>query len=129
MKPPKGLKISEERIGEGPHAMPGDEVTYDYECRYNNGELIADSTLYGPYHYRLGCREAAVGIEYGLMGMRKNGVRIVRVPPHLTYVDRQINPEIPEKAQIIYTLKLLKVLPPWDSEMRHRLDCAKIIMS
>lgn len=130
MKVPKGLKLTDTAVGSGQHAMPGDVVLFEYELRYNRGELIADSSEYGPYDYRLGCRECAPGVEFGLMGMRAGGTRVVKVPPHLTYVDRQIDPSIPENAVIIYTLRLLKILsPPWDPTMIDRLDCSGIVKS
>jgi FKBP-type peptidyl-prolyl cis-trans isomerase len=130
MKPPRGLKIIDELTGDGPHAMPGDVVTFEYECRFNGGDLIASSDQYGPYKYRLGCRDCAPGVEFGLMGMRMGGVRTVRVPPHLTYVDRQINPEIPVDAVIVYTLRLNAIIhPPWDPDMPKRLDCSQLKIS
>jgi len=62
--------------------------------------------------------------------MRGSGVRTAKVPPHLTYVDRQINPSIPENAVIIYTLRLLKILDqPWDPDMTSQLDCSEIKLS
>lgn len=130
MKVPRGLKLSDLEHGSGRHAVPGDVVRFEYELRYNRGDLIADSSEYGPYDYRLGCRDCAPGVEYGLMGMREGGVRTAKVPPHLTYVDRQINPSIPENAVIIYTLRLLKILDqPWDFDMTSRLDCSEIKLS
>ncbi|QDV23862.1 FK506-binding protein [Aureliella helgolandensis] len=105
-------------------------VQFNYECRLNGGDRVADSSEYGPYQYRLGCRESAPGVEFGLMGMRAGGVRGVRVPPHLTYVDRQINPELPPNAVLRYTLELVAIVqPPWDSGMRQRLDCSGIVIS
>ena len=130
MKVPKGLKITDTKPGAGRHAMPGDVVCFDFELHYNQGELIADSSENGPYEYRLGCRDCAPGVEFGLMGMQAGGERRVKVPPHLSYVDRQINPSIPENAVLIYTLRLTKILlPPWDPEMVNRLDCSGIIKS
>ncbi|MGN6545703.1 MAG: FKBP-type peptidyl-prolyl cis-trans isomerase [Aureliella sp.] len=130
MKPPRGLKIIDETNGDGPPAMPGDVVMFEYECRLNRGELIASSKQYGPYQYRLGSRDCAPGVEFGLMGMRKGGVRTVRVPPHLTYVDRQINPEIPTDAVLVYTLRRISLVdPPWDADMRQRLDCSQLKIS
>ncbi len=102
MKVPRGMKITDVEVGIGRHAVPGDMVRFEYELHYNRGELIADSSEYGPYDYGLGCRDCALGVEYGLMGMREGGVRTVKIPPHLTYIDRQINPSIPENAVIIY---------------------------
>ena len=130
MKVPRGLKLTDIEAGNGRHALPGDVVRFEYELRLNRGELIADSTKYGPYDYRLGCRDCAPGVEFGLMGMRAGGVRTAKVPPHLTYVDRQINPSIPDNAVVIYTLRLLRIVdPPWDPEMASRLDCTGIIIS
>ena len=131
MKVPRGLKLCDIETGKGRHAVPGDTVRFEYELRFNRGELIADSSEHGPLDYRLGCRDCAPGVEYGLMGMREGGIRTAKVPPHLTYVDRQINSSIPGNAVIIYTLTLLKILdtPPWDPEMSSRLDCTKIHVS
>ena len=130
MKVPKGLKLTDVEVGSGRHAMPGDVVRFEYELRFNRGELIADSSEYGPYDYRLGCRDCAPGVEFGLMGMQAGGTRIAKVPPHLTYVDRQINPSIPETAVIVYTLRLLKITDqPWDPDMASRLDCSGIVKS
>ena len=130
MKIPRGLKLEDTTIGTGRPAMPGDTVRFEYECRLNRGDLIGDSTQYGPYEYRLGCRDCSPGVEYGLMGMRTGGVRHAKLPPHLTYVDRQINPEIPEDAVVRYVLRLVEITDtPWDPGMATRLDCSGLFIS
>ncbi|QDV59043.1 FKBP-type peptidyl-prolyl cis-trans isomerase [Rosistilla oblonga] len=130
MKIPRGLKLEDTTVGTGRHAVPGDTVRFEYECRLNRGDLISDSTDFGPYQYRLGCRDCSPGVEYGLMGMRTGGVRQIKLPPHLTYVDRQINPEIPKDAVVRYTLRLVEIVdPPWDPDMATRLDCSGLRIS
>lgn len=58
----------------------------------------------------LGHRQAIAGVEHGLMGMKVEGYRKVRVSPHLAYRDRGIPDLIPPNAVLIVELWLRDIL-------------------
>jgi FKBP-type peptidyl-prolyl cis-trans isomerase len=74
-----------------------------------------------PYRIRVGGRDCYVGIEYGLLGMRVGGRRLVFVPPNLTYHERKSYRDIPDDAMLIYELRLVDLPEKWDPEMEFRL--------
>ena len=53
--------------------------------------------------------------------MQIGGIRTVKVPPNLTYIERKIYIDIPEDAMLVYELKLIDLPEKWDSDMASRL--------
>ena len=90
MKKTSGLKLLDEREGSGTPAKKGDEVLLNEKqaehlpkemVHVEDGVMLIDHTIV------LGCREAIVGVEYALMGMKVSGYRKVRISSHLAYRD------------------------------------------
>jgi len=102
MKRISGLNLLEEREGAERPAQKGDRVVYNTRIFLNkggeaplnekqaehlpnemiqtkNGVTFVDRTM------SLGQREAIVGVEEALMGMKAGGYRKVRISPHLAY--------------------------------------------
>jgi peptidylprolyl isomerase len=121
MKPPRGLNITEVQIGAGRKVVPGDVAVCRCRCTRRKGDLVFASTDQEPYSIRVGARDSCIGIEYGLIGMQLGGKRLIQVPPHLTYVERKIYPDLPEDAMLIYEIELIDLPTKWDVEMEHRL--------
>ena len=84
MKLAKGLKITDEIIGSGPEATTNDIVHVSCSCRFKNGNVLFSSEIMGLFQFRLGFREVFVAFEQGVLGMRKGGLRKIKVPPNLT---------------------------------------------
>jgi FKBP-type peptidyl-prolyl cis-trans isomerase len=127
MKRLSGLKLLEEREGEGTPANKGDRIVFNMRLFLNkgdevplneaqakhlpkemirvvDGETLIDRTIV------LGCREAMAGVEYALMGMKVGGYRKVRISPHLAYRDQGIPDLIPPDAVLICEIWLRDIV-------------------
>jgi FKBP-type peptidyl-prolyl cis-trans isomerase len=127
MKRLSGLKLLEEREGEGTPANKGDRIVFNMRLFLNkgdevplnetqakhlpkemirvvDGETLIDRTIV------LGCREAMAGVEHALMGMKVGGYRKVRISPHLAYRDQGIPDLIPPDAVLICEIWLRDIV-------------------
>lgn len=97
---------------EGPVAGIGDTLTIDYEIRLEDGTVV-DSTKHRgrPITFVLGRGEVPLGIEEGLVGMRRLGRRDLTVPPSLAYGDEGRAPDIPPNAVLDVHVELLEIEP------------------
>ncbi|THJ22667.1 MAG: FKBP-type peptidyl-prolyl cis-trans isomerase [Nitrospira sp. CG24E] len=122
-----GLKLLDEREGEGQPAQKGDRIIFNMRLflskgeevplnekqaehlpkemiRVENGITLVDRTI------RLGQREVIAGVEYGLTGMKAGGYRKVRVSPHLAYRDKGIPDFVPPDAVLICEIWLREIV-------------------
>ena len=127
MKRLSGLKLLEEREGEGTPANKGDRIVFNMRLFLNkgdevplnetqamhlpkemirviDGETLIDRTIV------LGCREAMAGVEHALMGMKVGGYRKVCISPHLSYRDQGIPDLIPPDAVLICEIWLRDIV-------------------
>lgn len=81
--------------------------------------LFSTETL-GLFQIRLGCRETYVALEQGLVGMRKDGRRKIKVPPNLAYYERNLYPELSEKAVLYYDVHLVEIADVFDNTLHIR---------
>ena len=127
MKRLSGLKLLDERDGEGPSAQKGDRVMFHMRLYLNKGDevplnetqarhlpkdmiRIVDGTTFVDRTITLGRREAIAGIEHALMGMKVGGYRKVRVSPHIAYRDKGIPDLIPPDAVLICEIWLRDIV-------------------
>lgn len=127
MKRLSGLKLLEEREGEGTPADKGDRVVYNTRVFLNQGEEVPLNTLQAEHLPKemvrvegratfidhslvLGRRQAIAGVEHALMGMKAGGYRKVRVSPHLAYRDKGIPDLIPPDAVLICEIWLRDIV-------------------
>lgn len=127
MKRLSGLKLLEEREGEGRSAQKGDRVVYNSRLFLNKGDevpLNAKQVQHLPqdmirveagvtfvdHKTMLGSRQTMGGVEYALIGMKAGGYRKVRISPHLAYRDKGIPDLIPPNAVLICEIWLRNVL-------------------
>ena len=126
MQRKRGIKLLDEREGQGTAAETGDRVVYNLKLFLNKGdevplnERLAEQlppdiirSVEG-YHFvdhrtTLGSRDTIAGVEYSLIGMKKGGYRKVRVSPHLAYRDQGLGDMIPSNAVLIIELWLREV--------------------
>jgi len=123
MKRLSGLKLLEEREGEGPPAKKGDRVVYNSRLFLNKGDEVplnsklAESlpkekfraeggVTFVDHTTVLGSRQVIAGVEHALIGMKAGGYRKVRISPHLAYRDKGIPDLIPPDAVLIVELWL-----------------------
>ncbi|THJ12237.1 MAG: hypothetical protein CAF43_006200 [Nitrospira sp. CG24C] len=131
MKRLSGLKLLEEREGEGVPANKGDRVVYNSRIYLNKGDevllnakqvehlpkdmiRVEGGVIFVNHKTLLGSRQAMAGVEHALMGMKVGGYRKVRISPHLAYRDKGIPGLIPPDAVLICEIWLrdiVSVLP------------------
>lgn len=127
MKRLNGLKLLEEREGEGRQAEKGDRVVYNTKIFLNQGDevplndiqakqipkemiRIADGVTFIDHKIVLGKRQAIAGVEHALVGMKAGGYRKVRISPHLAYRDKGIPDLIPADAVLVVELWMQGIL-------------------
>lgn len=127
MKRISGLKLLDEREGAGTPAKKGDRVVYNSRIFLNQGEEVSLNDIQAKqlpkdmvrveagftfidYRIVLGRRQAIVGVEHALMGMRVGGYRKVRVSPHLAYCDKGIPNLVPPDSVLVVEIWLRDVV-------------------
>ena len=129
MKRMSGLKLLDEREGEGTPAKKGDRVVYNTRIFLNQGDevplndiqakqlpkemvRIEEGTTFIDHIIVLGQRQAVAGVEHALLGMKVCGYRKVRIGPHLAYRDKGIPDIIPSDAVLVMELWLRRIFDP-----------------
>lgn len=127
MKHLTGVKILEERDGEGVLAQKGDRVVFNMRTLLSKGDVVPldarqaeylpkdmfrtqDGFTFVDHSLRLGQREAIAGVEHALVGMKAGGYRKVRISPHLAYRDKGIPDLIPPDAVLVVELWLREIV-------------------
>ena len=117
MKPPKGLKISEVRPGDGAVAELGKYAVIRYDCYLPRGEKCASSgDQPNPVQLKVGERLTYPAIAYALPGMKVGEIRRVIASPNLTYYERKQNPKLPSNATLRYEIELISVSDEWNTK-------------
>ena len=118
MKRISGLKLLNEREGDGRAPEKADRVVFNTRIFLNQGDevplnekqaehlpkeliRVEDGVTLIDRTVTLGRREVIAGVEYALMGMKVGGYRKVRISPHLAYRDKGIPELIPPEAVLI----------------------------
>jgi len=132
MKRLSGLKLLEEREGEGTPAEKGDRLLFNMRLFLNKGDevplnetqakhlpkemiRVAEGVTLIDRTIVLGRREAMAGVEHALIGMKVGGYRKVRVSPHLAYRDKGIPDLIPPDAVLICDIWLRDIVSAFPS--------------
>ena len=122
-----GLKLLEEREGEGTPAQKGDRIVYNARIFLNKGDEVLLNTKQAEHLPKeiirvvdgmtlidhatvLGRRQSIAGVEQALMGMKVGGFRKVRISPHLAYRDKGIPELIPPGAVLICEIWLREIV-------------------
>ena len=126
MKRLSGLKLLEEREGEGRQAGRDDRVVYNTRIFLNQGDevplndlqakqvpnemiRVVDGVTFIDHTTVLGQRQTIAGIEHALAGMKAGGYRKVRIGPHLAYRDKGIQDLIPADAVLVVELWMREI--------------------
>lgn len=107
-----GIKIEEVEKGNGREALSDDYVLVEIHFSLNKGERVE---IFGNYHdnqfvINLKSRDYIPGLRYGIVGMRKGGIRKLKISPHLAFGKKGLPNKIPPNALLICKVKLLKVV-------------------
>jgi len=118
MRIKSGIKLLDEREGNGQPAHKGDRVIYNLKIFLNQGDEVLlnerqaqylpekmirneDGQLFVDHAITLGTRQAIAGVEHSLIGMKLGGYRKVRISPHLAYREQGLTDLIPPDAVLI----------------------------
>lgn len=101
-----GLKYVQVKAGKGDTPRKGQRVKMKYAGRLTNGDLF-DS---GTFEFKIGAKEVIPGWDEGVMLMKEGEKGVLVVPYQLGYGEKGY-PEagIPQKATLIFEVKLLKI--------------------
>jgi len=98
--------------GSGRPIKAGDTVQIEYTVKLSDGTL-ADTNVgkNTPYEFTIGELPPKVipGLEKGVTGMKKGGVRILRIPPGIGYGTRLVS-GIPPNSTLVITVKILELM-------------------
>jgi peptidylprolyl isomerase len=112
--PPEQLVIRDLKVGSGPPAKVGDELTAEYTgFNYvNHEEFTNHAHAWGkgePLVFELGAGEVIKGMDQGLQGMKVGGRRELIIPPDLAYGNVSPPPEVGPDEAVIYVVELLGI--------------------
>jgi FKBP-type peptidyl-prolyl cis-trans isomerase len=127
MKRLSGLKLLEEREGEGREAQKGDRVVYNWRLFLSKGDevplnakqvehlpkdmiRVEGGVTFIDHKTLLGSRQTMAGVEHALIGMKVGGYRKIRISPHLAYRDKGIPGLIPPDAVLICEIWLRDIV-------------------
>lgn len=96
-----GLEFRDIKPGKGLPVLCGEEITIAYEAYLPSGQVFDKAGADAPRKLRLGSGEVIPGMELGLLGMRKNGLRKMIIPARLAYDgERFSHPKVPDNTSI-----------------------------
>lgn len=109
--PPKKLEINDLRVGSGPEAKAGDEVTVQYVgVGYDSEEEFDASWDRGePFTFQLGAGMVIPGWDQGVEGMKVGGQRELIIPSDLAYGPAGSPPVIGPNETLIFVVDLVSV--------------------
>ncbi len=96
--------------GAGPALKAGGTITIRYTGTFSNGTVF-DSNIgpqKAPIAVKLGQGMVISGLESGMIGMQKGGVRKLRIPPAIGYATKKVE-GIPANSTLYFTVEALDV--------------------
>ncbi len=110
---PDGLQITDETVGTGTEAIPGDRVTVNYVGMLADGTVFDASANHGNqgFTFPLGAGQVIKGWDEGVSGMKVGGKRKLVIPPNLAYGANGVPGVIPPNAALTFEVELLSVQP------------------
>ncbi len=109
-----GLQITDETVGTGTTAEPGDTVTVNYVGSLTNGTVFDASANHGSsgFSFTLGKGQVIKGWDEGIVGMKVGGTRKLVIPPGLAYGNRAVGGIIPANSTLVFEVELMNVQKP-----------------
>jgi len=105
-----GLVWSDERVGSGAEARPGDHVVVNYAGQLLDGTVFDSTYQRGePLRFQVGGGGIMRGLDEGVVGMRVGGRRKLTIPPALGYGERGVPPVVPPNATLEFDVELVTV--------------------
>jgi len=105
-----GLKYTDEKVGTGAEAKPGQTAVVHYTGWLTDGKKFDSSKDRGqPFSFPLGGGRVIKGWDEGVQGMKVGGVRKLTIPPQLGYGASGAGGVIPPNATLVFEVELLDV--------------------
>lgn len=104
-----GLRYQIIQQGEGEQIRPGQTVKVDYVLRNIMGDVIYSGDNDGIMTFDVGCGDVVSGLDEALTYLHKGDVAKIIIPSHLGYGLLGDQKSIPERATLIYVVKILDV--------------------
>jgi len=104
-----GLRYRIFQEGNGPMAMPGNYVVFNYRLQLINGILISDSDTDGPMETVIEKTEMVSGLHELLQYMNKGARARAIIPFRLAYGFTGDQERIPKGASLIYDVEILDI--------------------
>lgn len=106
----KDLKIEDIELGSGKEAVKGALLVVHYDGFLKDGTLFDSSHKRGkPFECVIGTGRVIKGWDIGMIGMKVGGKRILHIPAHLAYGERQIGELIKPNSDLTFHVELLEV--------------------
>lgn len=107
--PPTELIEKDIKVGSGPAAKSGDDVTVNYVGQnWSNNEEFDTSWGKDAFEFKLGEGGVIKGWDEGVVGMKKGGRRLLIIPPELGY-GAQGQGSIPANETLVFVVDLVKI--------------------
>ncbi|TCD68067.1 peptidylprolyl isomerase fpr4 [Steccherinum ochraceum] len=103
-----GVKVADNKLGNGPAAKNGDRVSVRYVGKLQNGKVFDSNTKGKPFQFRLGKGEVIQGWDLGVAGMKAGGERLITVPPAKGYGNKKQG-GIPANSTLIFEVKVIQI--------------------
>ncbi len=112
MEPVTELAVTDQTVGTGADAKPGDTVTVQYVGQLQDGTVFDASQNHGTegFTFVLGAGAVIAGWDQGVAGMKEGGIRRLVIPASLGYGAQAVGP-IPANSVLIFDVQLVKVVP------------------
>lgn len=105
------LQATDEVVGTGATAEPGDTVTVQYVGSLTDGTVFDASKNHGDqgFTFQLGAGQVIKGWDLGVAGMKEGGKRKLVIPASLAYGDQAVGNVIPAGSTLVFEVELVKV--------------------
>jgi peptidylprolyl isomerase len=103
------IDTTEVKVGSGPAVKNGDKVSIHYVGKLLNDKKFDSSRdRKAPFVFTVGKGEVVPGFDKGVRGMKKGGIRKLRIPPQAAYGADPMG-GIPANSVLLFEIELLAI--------------------
>jgi FKBP-type peptidyl-prolyl cis-trans isomerase len=106
----RSMQVRDIKVGLGAPAGEGSNITVHYEGVFPDGTVFMSTRKQGKTHsWKIGDGTVIYGMDQGVRGMRKGGVRIIKLPPEMHWGNGGYGGVIPPDTWIEFKIEMLSV--------------------